>query len=441
MIGHEDMLAQASGSPRTRATSHGRRRMGDGTLLDRHAPRRPTSVSSAQSYVPVPIVPALRVIDLRAPDLLGRTEERQRLDSLLEQARHGRAGVLVLRGEAGIGKSTLLEHVEQRAAGFQVCRAVGVESEMELPYAGLQQLCGPITDRAEQLSPLHRSVLDQAFGLSTGSPPERFLVGMAALELVCAVAREQPLIWLIDDAQWLDRASVQAIAFVGRRLPAESVVIVVAARDIGEENDLAGLPEVKVDGLEPEDAGMLFDSVVSGPTDPMVRERIIAETRGNPLALLELPRAWTTAELVEGLSAATWGPLSSQLELGFAKRLGELPTDTQTFLTLAAAEPKGDAELLWSAAQQLGLDWNVAAPAEQAGLIEFGRRVYFRPPLVRAAAYRSAPLQTRLDVHRALADVTDPRLDADRRAWHRACSTVIHDEGIALELEKSADRA
>jgi DNA-binding CsgD family transcriptional regulator len=398
-------------------------------------------VTSVQSLAPALVDPDPSIIDLRRLKLLGRSEERQQLDSLLDQARSGRAGVLVLRGEAGIGKSTLIKHLEQRAAGFQICRAVGVESEMELPYAGLQQLCGPIADHADHLSPLHRSVLDQAFGLRTGSPPERFLVGMAALELACAVAREQPLIWLIDDAQWIDRSSVQAIAFVGRRLLTERVVVVVAARESREENELAGLPEVKVDGLEPEDAGTLFDSVVSGPTDPVVRERIIAETRGNPLALLELPRAWTAAELVEGLSAATRRPLSSQLERGFAKRLGALPPDTQTFLTLAAAEPKGDAELLWSAAQRLGLGWNVAAPAEQVGLIELGRRIYFRHPLVRAAAYRSAPLQERLDVHRALADVTDPVLDADRRAWHRACSTVIHDEGIALELEKSAERA
>jgi DNA-binding CsgD family transcriptional regulator len=318
---------------------------------------------------------------------------------------------------------------------------VGVESEMELPYAGLQQLCGPITDRTDHLSPLHRNVLDQAFGLRSGSPPERFLIGMAVLELVSAVEREQPLIWLIDDAQWLDRASVQAIAFVGRRLLTERVVIVVAVRNSREENDLAGLPEVKVDGLGPEDAGRLFDSVVSGPNDPVVRERIIAETRGNPLALLELPRAWTTAELVEGLSGSSRGPLAGQLERGFAKRLGELPADTQTFLTLAAAEPKGDAELLWTAAKHLGLGSTVVDPAEQAGLIEVGRRVYFRHPLVRAAAYRSASLEKRLDAHRALADVTDPVLDADRRAWHRACSTVIHDEGVARELEKAADRA
>jgi DNA-binding CsgD family transcriptional regulator len=405
------------------------------------AATRSTPVSSLQSLAPALVDPAPSVIDLLIPNLLGRTEERRQLDSLLDQARTGRAGVLVLRGEAGIGKSTLLTHLGRRAADFHICRVVGVESEMELPYAGLQQLCGPITDRADYLSPLHRSVLDQAFGLSTGSPPERFIVGMAALELACAVAGKQPLVWLIDDAQWIDRASVQAIAFVGRRLLTERVVIVVAARDGREENDLAGLPEINVGGLDPDDAGRLFDSVVSGPTDPIVRERIIAETRGNPLALLELPRAWTTAELVEGLSGTSRGPLSGQLERGFAKRLGILPADTQTFLTLAAAEPKGDAELLWSAAQRLGLDWNVATPAEQAGLIELGRRVRFRHPLVRAAAYRLAPLQKRLDVHRALADVTDPILDADRRAWHRACSTVIHDESIAVDLEKSADRA
>jgi DNA-binding CsgD family transcriptional regulator len=349
--------------------------------------------------------------------------------------------VLVLRGEAGIGKSALLEDLAKYAADFCICRAGGVESEMELPYAGLQQLCGPLSGHNAELVTLHRNVLDQVFGLAEGARRERFLVGIAALDLVATVAKKQPTVWLIDDAQWIDQASMQAIGFVGRRLLAERVVILVATRNVSDEDELAGLPELRIGGLNAEDARRLFDSVVSGPTDPLVRDRIISETRGNPLALLELPRAWTTAELVEGLSGAAGIPLTGRLESAFAKRLGELPPDTQVLLALAAAEPKGDPALLWSAAQRLGLDWSAAAPAERAGLLEVGQGVHFRHPLVRAAAYRCAPLDKRLEVHRTLAELADPIRDADRRAWHWACSTVGHDEKIAAELERTAGRA
>jgi DNA-binding CsgD family transcriptional regulator len=375
------------------------------------------------------------------PDLLGRAEERQWLVDLLRQAREGHGGAVVLRGEAGIGKSALLDDLADKGQDFWICRALGVESELELDYAGLQQLCGPAIDRLADLPALHRDALEKVFGLGTGPPPDRFLVGMAVLDLVATVATQQPLLWLVDDAQWLDRSSMQTIGFASRRLLAERVVIVIASRDIGVDGDLAGLPAIQVAGLGSEDAGKLLDSVVSGPTDPQVRDRIIEETRGNPLALLELPRAWTTAELVEGLEEPAGMPLAGHLELAFAKRLAELPPDTQTLLALAAAEPKGDPALLWSAAERLGLDWSSAAAAEGAGLIEFGRRVYFRHPLARAAAYRAAPTHKRLEVHRALAEVTDPIRDPDRRAWHRASSTVAHDEGIAVELEQSAARA
>jgi DNA-binding CsgD family transcriptional regulator len=375
------------------------------------------------------------------PELLGRTGERKWLADLVGEARHGCSGVVVLRGEAGIGKSALLGDVAGQAEGCRICRVVGVQSEMELAYAGLQQLCGPIIDRLHDLSAYHRDALEKVFGLTTGAPPDRFLVGTAVLDLMATVAQEEPLLWLVDDAQWLDRSSIQAIGFVSRRLLAERILIVVAERDPFKDADLEGLPEMRLGGLRAEDAGRLLDSVVSGRTDPPVRDRIIAETRGNPLALLELPRTWTAAELVEGLSESASVPLTGHLELAFAKRLGELPQDTQTLLALAAAEPKGDPALLWSAAQRLGLDWSVAVPAEAAGLIEFGRHVCFRHPLVRAAAYRAAPTQKRMEVHRALAEVTDPVRDPDRRAWHRASSTVAHDESIAVELEQSASRA
>jgi len=380
-------------------------------------------------------------VDAADNELLGRREEQRRFAALLHGARAGRAGVLVLRGEAGIGKSALLSDLAKNADDFFICRAGGVESEMELAYAGLQQLCGPLTGHNAELTTLRRNALDQVFGLTEGAPPERFLVSIATLDLVATVAKKEPILWLVDDAQWIDQASMQAIGFVGRRLLAERVVILIATRDLSDESELAGLPELRIGGLNAEDAGRLFDSVVSGPTDPLVRDRVISETRGNPLALLELPRAWTTAELVEGLSESAGIPLTGKLEFSFAKRLRELPTDTRTLLALAAAEPKGDPALLWSAAKRLGLDWSAAAPAERAGLVEVGQGVYFRHPLVRAAAYRCAPLEKRLEVHRVLAELADPIHDADRRAWHWACSTVGHDEKIAAELERTAGRA
>jgi DNA-binding CsgD family transcriptional regulator len=375
------------------------------------------------------------------PELLGRMEERQRLDELLRSVRGGRGGAVVLRGDAGIGKSALLDDLAIRAPDCRICRALGVESEMELAYAGLQQLCGPMIDLVTDLPAPRRDALEKVFGLSAGRPPDRFLVGMAVLDLVAIAAHRQPVMWIVDDAQWLDRSSLHTIGFVSRRLLADPILIVIASRDTGDDDELAGLPELQLAGLGTEDAGKLFDSVVTGPTDPAVRDRIIAETRGNPLALLELPRAWTTAEAVDGLPESAGVPLTGHLALAFAKRLSELPPDTQTLLALAAAEPTGDTALLWSAAEELGLDWSAAAPAERAGLIEFAPRVRFRHPLVRAAAYRAAPLRKRLDVHRALAEVTDPIRDADRHAWHRASSTVTHDEGIAIELEHAAGRA
>src|SRR3984885_4300807 len=280
-------------------------------------------------------------LDAALRGLLGRREERERLTALLHGTREGRAGVLVLRGEAGIGKSALLSDIAKNADDFRICRAGGVESEMELAYAGLQQLCGPLIRPDVELTTLHQNVLDQVFGLAEGTPPERFLVGIAALDLVATAAKKQPIIWLIDDAQWIDQASMQAIGFVARRLLAERVLILIATRDVTEENELAGLSELQIVGLNTEDARRLFDSVVSGPTDPLVRDRIISETRGNPLALLELPRAWTAAELVEGLAESAGLPLTGRLESAFAKRLRELPPDTQPLLALAAAEPKG----------------------------------------------------------------------------------------------------
>ena len=371
--------------------------------------------------------------------LFGRRGECAALDGLVAGARAGRSQVLVVRGEPGIGKTALLDYLETNAAGCRIARSAGAEAEMELAYAGLHQICSPFLDRLDHLPDPQRIALSIAFGLIGGAAPDRFMVGLAVLDLLADRAEERPLICLIDDAQWLDRASAQTVVFVARRLVAERIGVVAAIREPSDERDFEGLPELTIDGLSVADAGQLFDSVVKGPMDPRVRDRIIAETRGNPLALLELPRAWTTAELVDGFEQSD--PLISRIEEGFIRRLSTLPDDTQCLLVAAAAEPLGDATLLWRAAAALALGPNAGDAAEAAGLIEFGARVRFRHPLVRAAAYRSASTQMRQDVHRALAEATDPDVDPDRRAWHRANTTQVPDEEIAAELEVSAARA
>ena len=371
--------------------------------------------------------------------LFGRRSERVTLDGLVAGARAGQSQVLVVRGEAGIGKSALLDYLETNAAGCRIARSAGAEAEMELPYAGLHQLCGPFLDRLDRLPDPQRIALSTAFGLVGGDAPDRFMVGLAVLDLLADRAEERPLICLIDDAQWLDRVSAQTVAFVARRLVAERIAVVAAIRQPSDERDFVGLPELTIGGLREADAGRLLDSVVKRPMDPRVRDRIIAETRGNPLALLELPRAWTTAELADGFERSD--PLISRIEEGFIRRLSTLPEDTQRLLVAAAAEPLGDATLLWRAAAVLGLGPNAAHAAETAGLIKFGARIGFRHPLVRAAAYRSASPEERQEIHRALAEATDAGVDPDRRAWHRAHATQLPDEDIAAELEQSAARA
>jgi DNA-binding CsgD family transcriptional regulator len=371
--------------------------------------------------------------------LVGRRGECEFLSGLIAGARGGQSQAVVVRGEAGIGKSALLDCLESSATGCRVTRSAGAEAEIELAYAGLHQLCGPFLDRVDRLPDPQRIALSTAFGLIAGEAPDRFLVGLAVLDLLADRAEERPLICLIDDAQWLDRASLQTVAFVARRLLAERIVMAIAIREPSDERDLMGLPELTVNGLSEADAGRLLDSVLKGPLDPRVRDRIVAETRGNPLALLELPRAWTTAELADGFERQD--PLISRIEEGFRRRLSMLPEDTRCLLVAAAAEPLGDATLLWRAAAVLGLDPNAGDAAQAAGLIQFGARVRFRHPLVRAAAYRSASTQMRQEVHRALAEVTDSGVDPDRLAWHRAHATQSQDEQIAADLERSADRA
>jgi DNA-binding CsgD family transcriptional regulator len=370
--------------------------------------------------------------------LRGRSRECETLDEALEAARGGQSAVLVVSGEPGVGKTALLDYAVESASSFRVVRAVGVESEMELTFAALQQLFAPLLDRLDRLPGPQHDALGVAFGLSAGRAPDRFLVGLAALNLLAEGADEQPLLCVVDDSQWLDRASAQALAFVARRLAAESVVMVFGTREPSEE--LRGLPELHVQGLGNSDARALLDSVLKGPIDERVRDRFVAETHGNPLALLELPRALTPSEAAGGFGLPSL-PLSGRIEESFRRRLEALPSETRRLLLVAAAEPIGEPALMWRAGELLGIDAEAAAPATAAGLLELGARVRFRHPLVRSAVYRAASLEERQIAHRALADATDPEVDPDRRAWHRAHATPGFDEDVAAELERSAGRA
>jgi DNA-binding CsgD family transcriptional regulator len=369
--------------------------------------------------------------------LRGRRDECAVLDELLEAARRGRSGALVVRGEPGVGKTALLKYAIDAASDLRVVRAVGVESEMEVAFAALHQLCGPMLDRLDRLPGPQRDALATTFGLSAGPVPDRFLVGLAALGLLSEVAEERALLCVVDDAQWLDRASAQGLGFVARRLLAESVLVLFGAREPGEE--LQGLPQLVVEGLRKSDARALLRSVIPGPLDDAVREQLVVETRGNPLALLELPRGLTPAQLAGGFGLPE--SLSGRIEHSFTRRLEGLPADTRLLLLLAAAEPVGDPMLLWRAASLLGIGRDAGAQAQSAGLLEIGPRVRFRHPLVRSAIYRAASPEDRHAVHGALAEATDPDLDPDRRAWHRAHATADPEEDVACELERSAGRA
>jgi DNA-binding CsgD family transcriptional regulator/tetratricopeptide (TPR) repeat protein len=373
------------------------------------------------------------------PDIRGRAVECARLDELLAGVRVGQSAAVVVRGEAGIGKTALLEYAADRAQGCRLMRSTGVESEMELAFAALHHFCSPLLAGLERLPPPQRDALGTAFGLISGPPPERLFVGLAVLGLLANAAELQPLVCLVDDAQWLDHSSAQALSFVGRRVDADSVLLLFGQRDRREPDVLAGLPEIRLRGLSDADAIDLLATRAIGPIDDRVRNRIIQEARGNPLALIE---AWHTLS-VGGFAGGFGLPVDHPggVEATYRRRVSELPAKTQQLLLLAAAEPLGDPALLWRAATAAGIPAEAASPAQAEGLLDIGVRVAFRHPLLRSAIYQTAPPEARRDAHRRLAEATDPELDPDRRAWHRAHGTVALDEEVAAELERSAGRA
>jgi DNA-binding CsgD family transcriptional regulator len=373
--------------------------------------------------------------------LVGRARECEALDRLIATVLAGSSQVLVLRGEPGVGKTSLVRYLSERLSAWRVASARGVESEMELDYSALHQLCRPLLEHLEQLPPPQRDALATVFGLSAGPAPDRLLVALAALSLFAEAAEGQPLACIVDDAQWLDSASAQVLAFIARRLLAERVALVCAVR-AGVANDvLATLPSLSLRGISDADARTLLLANLHGPLDAAVADRIVAESHGNPLALLELPRTWTAAELAGGFGPLDNRPVAGKIEQSYVQRLMTLPFATQLLVLTAAAEPLGDPMLLQKAAMTLGLELSATSPAVDAGLLEVRGRVEFAHPLVRSAAYTAAAAADLRRVHRALAEATDAQVDPDRRAWHRARATAGPDEEVAAELERSAGRA
>ena len=372
---------------------------------------------------------------------LGRTSERERLDAMLAKTRNGQSAVLVIHGEAGIGKTALLRYAARQASGLRVAQISAIQAEMELTFAGIHQLCAPMLDGLEVLAEPQQNALRVALGLSSGDAPDRFLVAVAVLNLLAATAEKRPLLCLVDDAQWLDAASVQALGFVARRLVAEPVAMIFSLREPTTSRALDGLPHVSLKGLDEPDARALLSRAVPGRLDDRIRERIIAETGGNPLALVELSRRMSPSERAAGFTPPATSDLPSRLEERYARQIAGLPEATQRLILLAASEPLGDAALLWRAAERLSTDPGALAPAMEAGLLEIDDRVRFRHPLVRSAVYRAASPDERRCAHDALAEMSDPELAADGRAWHRALAAAGPDNAVAADLERAAGRA
>jgi DNA-binding CsgD family transcriptional regulator len=377
----------------------------------------------------------------RTPLLRGRVRERELIDAALGRVRGGESAVLVLRGEAGIGKTAVMQYCANRASDCVVIEIAGVESEMGLPYAGVHQLCGSMLDQARALPQPQLEALHVAFGLAGGGAPDRFVVGLGVLGLLAERSAAGPLVCLVDDAQWLDEPSAQVLGFVGRRLLAESVFLLASVREPADGGLLVDLPTVQLSGLSGDDARALLETVIPGPLDDDVRDRIVAETGGNPLGLLELPKGLSAAELAGGFAHPGAGAVTDQLHDHYLRLVLSLPEPTRKLLLLAAADPTGDAALLWRAAGTLGLSHGAAGPAETEQLLQIGSRVRFRHPLVRSASYASGSPESRSEVHLALAAATDPRADPDRQAWHRAEAATGPDEEVAAELVRLAARA
>jgi DNA-binding CsgD family transcriptional regulator len=372
-------------------------------------------------------------------ELLGRQSESQILNRIISAARVGHGGTIVVCGEPGIGKSSLLDHAMDSATGFQVLRAVGNEAEKELPFAAAQQLCASSLATLQELPAPHRDALGVAFGHVSGSAPDRLFVGLALLGLLSQQASKGPVLCVIDDAQWLDRESAQAFAIAARRLGSEHIAFLFGARTV--PSDFNGLPCLPVFGLGQSEARVLLRSALPDPFDEHVFERILAETRGNPLALLELPRGLTPAELAGGFALPSSVPMAGRIEASFQRRIAKLPTSSRRLLLIAAVEPTGDPALMWRAAQSLGVDESAGSEFEANGLVEMAPRVIFRHPLVRSAIYEVSTPAERRSAHKALAGATDAGVDPDRRAWHLAQSAWHPDDEIANDLEASADRA
>src|SRR3984957_20484958 len=359
---------------------------------------------------------------------------------MLDRVREGESAVLVIRGEAGIGKTALMQYCARQASGCRVAQIAGVESELEMPFAVLHQLCGPMLDDLDALPMPQQQALRVAFGLEGGNAPDRFVAGLAVLGLLAEVGAKRPLVCLVDDAQWLDEPSRQVLGFVGRRLLAEAVLPLLAVRETGDEQ-LLPLPALTLDGLTEEDARALLTAAVPGQLDDQIRDRIVAETRGNPLGLLELPRGMSPAELAGGFGAPRTGTSAGHIEEHYSRRIAALPEPTQRLLRVAAADPTGDATLLWRAAQTLGVPRSAAAAAESEQLLAIDARVRFRHPRVRSAAYEAATPEDHSTAHLALAEATDAQVDPERRVWHRSAAATGADETIAAELERTAHLA
>lgn len=372
--------------------------------------------------------------------LLDRVPERAAIDGLLHAVRADRSGVLVLRGEPGVGKTALLDYAVGAAAGMGIAQVCGVESEQGFAYAALHQLCAPMLDGLGQLPGPQRDALSVAFGMRAGDAPDLFLVGLAVLGLLSQAAAGRPLLCVVDDAQWLDRTSSRVLAFVARRLLGEPVGLVVATREPGA--DFRDLPELPVAGLPAGAARELLRTSARRPLDERATERIIAETGGNPLALLELLPLLTDTELGGGPGLPPGSPpLWHQIEGVFRRRAKALPSAARLLLVVAAAEPTGDPVLVWRAAAQLGIGREAAAVATASEMITIGQRVAFRHPLARSAAYQAAAsADDRRAAHRALADATDPAADPEHHGWHRALAAAGPDEDVAGELERLAAR-